>query len=91
MHGGPLPDRPFGDAVLDMASMTWTCMVCGAERPDARISVAYRPIRGLEDRFPDGARWNVRYCNDRPDCVVAATAEGVWPPRESTAEGPGST
>jgi hypothetical protein len=59
------------------ASMTWTCMVCGDERPDAAISVAHRPLRGLEDRFPD-ARVNVRYCNDRPTCAAAAHAEGPW-------------
>jgi hypothetical protein len=53
-------------------------MVCGRERPDAAISVAYRPIRGLEDRFPDGARWNVRYCADDLSCSVFAHDEGPW-------------
>ncbi len=64
---------------LDLASMTWTCMVCHAERPDARINVAHRPIPGREARFPDGARTNVRYCNDRAVCVATATAKGPWP------------
>jgi hypothetical protein len=62
----------------DFDSMTWTCMVCGDERPDAVISVAYRPIPGLEDRFPEGARVNVRFCNDRPDCAATAHGEGPW-------------
>lgn len=53
-------------------------MVCGEERPDSAISVAHRPVRGLEDRFPAGARFNVRYCNDRPDCTARAHEEGPW-------------
>jgi hypothetical protein len=69
--------------VLDFASMTWTCMVCGDERPDAQIGVAHRPIPGHIFRtgqppsFPD-ARVNVRYCLDRPVCVAEATADGPW-------------
>lgn len=54
-------------------------MVCGEERPDAQISVAYRPILQLPDQFPE-CRWNVRYCNDRPACTAAACAAGPWPP-----------
>ncbi len=63
---------------LDLASMTWTCMVCHDERPDARINVAHRPIPGMEARFPD-AETRVRYCNDRVACVATATADGPWP------------
>lgn len=63
--------------MIDLSALTWTCMVCGAERPDPAISVAYRPLRGMEDQFP-GARWNVRYCNDRPACAAQAHAAGPW-------------
>lgn len=63
--------------MLDPATMTWTCMVCREERPDAQISVAHRQVRGMESRFPD-TRWNVRYCNDRPHCAAVAQAPGVW-------------
>lgn len=66
--------------LLDMAAMVWTCMVCHEERPDAFISVAHRQIAGLEHMFPDGARVNVRYCNDRPSCSATAREQGVWPP-----------
>lgn len=57
--------------------LTWTCHVCKAERPDERISVlkherevdltgtGFRPMRFTE---------NVRYCNDRPECVAGAKA-----------------
>lgn len=54
-----------------MPEMTWTCMVCGDERPDALISVEHRPIPGLESMFP-GTRANVRYCNDRETCINGA-------------------
>lgn len=65
--------------MLDFSAMTWTCMICRKERPDAQISVAHRPFRG----FPD-TQVNVRYCNDDQDCIDQATAEGVWPPEEGT-------
>jgi hypothetical protein len=48
---------------------TWTCHVCGDERPDARISVFSKTARlhgGVE------VTQNVRYCNDRPACVEGA-------------------
>lgn len=63
---------------LDFSSMTWTCMICKADRPDAQISVAYRPLAGMEDMFPE-ARANVRFCNDNPDCIAEANAPGPWP------------
>jgi hypothetical protein len=50
-------------------SGTWTCHVCKDERPDAQISVMKHAtmIRGIE------VQQNVRYCNDRPECVDGAT------------------
>lgn len=56
---------------------TWTCMCCGAERPDANIDVAHRPAAGLEDGYP-ATRVNVRYCNDQPACAAHAHADGPW-------------
>lgn len=52
-----------------MDKLTWTCHVCGDERPDQLISVRTRDI---SDRFhlpPGTAQENVRYCNDRAACV----------------------
>lgn len=63
---------------LDFGAMTWTCMVCGLERPDRFIDVAYRPIKGIEDQFPE-ARWNVRFCNDNYECIAVAHGPGPWP------------
>lgn len=67
------------DGQLNLMALTWTCMVCGADRPDSAIAVAHRPIRGLEQSFPR-TRTNVRHCADRPSCVKEANAEGPWPP-----------
>ena len=44
---------------------TWTCHICGEERPDAQISVYSKPRD-----FGGGviAQENIRYCNDREEC-----------------------
>lgn len=47
---------------------TWTCHVCGNERPDDKISVYSTDVA----LGPVKARQNVRYCNDRPECVEGA-------------------
>jgi hypothetical protein len=47
---------------------TWTCHVCGEERPDDAISV-HKHLRTVgKINFTE----NVRYCNDRPECVEGA-------------------
>lgn len=49
--------------------LTWTCHVCGVERPDAFIGVLTRErISDLGVRF----RENVRHCNDRSECAEGA-------------------
>ena len=52
-----------------MPALTWTCHVCGAERPDERISVY-----SSNTTLPSGVTMtqNVRYCNDRPACIEGA-------------------
>ena len=54
-------------------SLTWSCHVCGDERPDEKISVA-------SAHFPVGdgrseGQVNRRYCNDRAACEAAARVE----------------
>jgi hypothetical protein len=52
-----------------MREDTWTCHICREERPDRFISVVQHHRvgkRGVE--FTE----NVRYCNDRPECIHAA-------------------
>lgn len=50
--------------------ITWTCLVCGDERPDDLISVYTTevPFAGVTMKI------NVRYCNDRPACLEGAPA-----------------
>lgn len=48
---------------------TWTCHVCGEERPDRFISVQHN-FAELMPGVP--VQQNVRYCNDRPACKAAA-------------------
>lgn len=48
---------------------TWTCHVCGDERPSAKIDAAkhfHTNGQGVT------LEQSVRYCNDRPACVRAA-------------------
>ena len=54
---------------MSQQALTWTCHVCGAERPDALIGVHSRDVvlgSGVT------ARENVRYCLDRPACAEGA-------------------
>ena len=51
---------------------TWTCHVCGDERPNAQISVYTRDISASMGLPEGSAQFNVRYCNDRPECIAGA-------------------
>ena len=54
-----------------MTSTTWTCHICGKERPDEKISVFSKEVPfGHNNEFK--MKQNVRYCNDNPKCVAAA-------------------
>lgn len=57
-----------------LGPITWTCHICGAERPDAQISVHTRDVSTeVAPYLPDGTiTEHVRYCNDRPECALAA-------------------
>jgi hypothetical protein len=56
---------------------TWTCHVCGEERPDDKISV-YQQIH----QTPTGIKvtQNVRYCNDNESCVEGAKTHSFLDP-----------
>lgn len=49
------------------AAGSWTCHICGDERPDERISVRQH-ITNADGGFT--VTQNVRYCNDRTHCIV---------------------
>ena len=62
-----------------MSAITWTCHVCREERPDSAISVlkTIGSVRGIE------FQQNVRYCNDRSECIRgAADVQFVKPDSE---------
>jgi hypothetical protein len=48
---------------------SWTCHICGKERPDANISV-HTNDTSEEHNLPKGTmKQNVRYCNDNHECI----------------------
>lgn len=55
-----------------MKGLTWTCHVCGDERPDSAISVCSKTEK-LGGVIPMTV--NVRYCNDRRACLIGAPAK----------------
>ncbi|KKM96134.1 hypothetical protein LCGC14_1181120 [marine sediment metagenome] len=57
------------DAASKMKDLSWTCHVCGRERPDDKISVFSRPLV-LAGRVC--GQENIRYCNDSDDCAKKA-------------------
>lgn len=52
--------------------LTWTCHICGAQRPDGQIAVMSRDT-SAEYGLPEGTmRQNVRYCANNPSCQEQA-------------------
>lgn len=60
-----------------MLDLTWSCMVCGRVRPDEQIGV--HSTTQWIGAVP--VQRNVRYCNDRPDCIAGAVAYDWAKPR----------
>lgn len=52
-----------------MRELSWTCHICGRERPDDKISVVSKPIM-IEGRII--GQQNIRYCNDNEECIQKA-------------------
>lgn len=55
-----------------MTELTWTCHVCGDERPDRFISVCVKDVGPEFGFYPGIMKQNVRYCNDREYCKEQA-------------------
>lgn len=51
---------------------TWTCHVCKAERPDDKIDVFKIDVDTALSARGVTVTQNVRYCNDRPECIAGA-------------------
>lgn len=54
-----------------MNNPTWNCEICGTEREDKFISVLTYPIKDFA-----GAERNLKYCNDKPNCLQGAVLKG---------------
>jgi hypothetical protein len=52
--------------------LTWTCHVCGRERPDDKIRVWTTDLSDEWGLEYGTLRQNVRYCEDNADCVIKA-------------------
>jgi hypothetical protein len=63
---------------------TWTCHICGKERPDDKISVHTSKFKHGEDGIE--ITQNVRYCNDNPDCYMKAKDHSFLDPGQFTLE-----
>lgn len=57
---------------MNLDNSTWTCHICGEERPDAIISVLSFPMKDSDGKINKHATINVRYCNDKPKCLAGA-------------------
>lgn len=51
---------------------TWKCHICKEERPDDKISVYQRPLLMGEPGREITITMNIRYCNDRQECIEGA-------------------
>lgn len=67
--------------------ITWTCHVCGRERPDDKIQV-YTTDLSHEFGLEIGTlRQNVRYCEDNAECVIKAPTIRLVPPAPQNENG----
>lgn len=63
--------------------ITWTCHICGVERPDAKISV-HTTDKSADLGMPPGSvRQNVRYCNDDTECREKAQTHSLFEKEQS--------
>lgn len=52
--------------------ITWKCHICDEERPDSKISVHTSDASSKYGLPPGTMKMNVRFCNDKPDCIKKA-------------------
>ncbi len=65
-------NHQFTQPVYGMGLDGLLCMICHEPRPEVYTSVTKRPTK-------HDLTIHVTYCNDRPECVAVATAEGPYP------------
>ena len=65
---------------------TWTCHICGEERPDACISVSTRDT-SADYNLPVGTmKQNVSYCNDKKECTEKAKTHSFFKKKKNKNE-----
>lgn len=62
----------FSNMAQGHIPLSWTCHICGRERPDADIAVHQTDMSGLRGFPPGTVLHNVRYCVDSPECAAKA-------------------
>lgn len=59
---------------------SWTCHICGKRRPDRFISVRSTDQSSEFNLPPGTVTQNVRYCNDKPQCIEGAKTKKLGEP-----------
>lgn len=49
--------------------LTWTCHICGKERPDNKISVLSKVVKKNGIQYIE----NIRFCADKAQCKIGAS------------------
>lgn len=57
---------------MKIDELSWVCDVCGELRPDKYISVYTKDISETFQLPPGTVTRNVKYCNDKLECVEGA-------------------
>ena len=61
--------------------LTWTCHICGEERPDDKIGVINRQIIIIPDVI---GHENIRFCKDKESCREGALTFSHLNPKSET-------
>ena len=59
----------------------WHCHICGQYRPDDKIRVFTTDISAEHGQPPGTILQNVRYCEDKADCVIKAQTHRLFKPK----------
>lgn len=63
------------------ADFYWRCHICGEMRPDRFIRVFKTDISAEHGMPPGTITQNVRYCEDKAECVIKAQTHRLFKPK----------
>lgn len=69
-----------------MEDVVWRCHICGEYRPDDKIRVYRTDISAEHGMQPGTIVQNVRYCEDKPECVIKAQTHRLFKAKSLTSE-----